>query len=69
MDEVTNLTGQVFAVVNLAKIHVFIGGLLGAMLVFLFSALAIRAVGRAAYYVINEVRRQFVKTLASCLAR
>ncbi len=59
MDEVTNLTGQVFAVVNLAKIHVFIGGLLGAMLVFLFSALAIRAVGRAAYYVINEVRRQF----------
>jgi K(+)-stimulated pyrophosphate-energized sodium pump len=59
MDEVTALTGQVFGVVNLAKIHVFIGGLLGAMLVFLFSALAIRAVGRAAYYVINEVRRQF----------
>jgi K(+)-stimulated pyrophosphate-energized sodium pump len=29
------------------------------MLVFLFSALAIRAVGKAAYYVINEVRRQF----------
>jgi K(+)-stimulated pyrophosphate-energized sodium pump len=59
MDEVTALTGHVFGVVNLAKIHVFIGGLLGAMLVFLFSALAIRAVGRAAYYVINEVRRQF----------
>jgi K(+)-stimulated pyrophosphate-energized sodium pump len=59
MDEVTILTGQVFDVVNLAKIHVFVGGLLGAMLVFLFSALAIRAVGRAAYYVINEVRRQF----------
>jgi len=59
MDEVTTLTGRVFDVVNLAKIHVFVGGLLGAMLVFLFSALAIRAVGRAAYYVINEVRRQF----------
>src|SRR3970282_1396126 len=29
------------------------------MLVFLFSALAIRAVEKAAYYVINEVRRQF----------
>jgi len=59
MDEVTTLSGRVFDVVNLAKIHVFVGGLLGAMLVFLFSALAIRAVGRAAYYVINEVRRQF----------
>jgi K(+)-stimulated pyrophosphate-energized sodium pump len=59
MDEVTALTGHVFDMVNLAKIHVFVGGLLGAMLVFLFSALAIRAVGRAAYYVINEVRRQF----------
>jgi K(+)-stimulated pyrophosphate-energized sodium pump len=59
MDEVTALTGQVFHTVNLAQIHVFVGGLLGAMLVFLFSALAIRAVGRAAYYVINEVRRQF----------
>ena len=45
--------------VNLAKPEVFVGGLLGAMLVFLFSALAIRAVGAAAYVVINEVRRQF----------
>jgi K(+)-stimulated pyrophosphate-energized sodium pump len=59
MDEVSVLSKQVFNVVNLAKIEVFIGGLLGAMLVFLFSALAIRAVGRAAFYVINEVRRQF----------
>jgi K(+)-stimulated pyrophosphate-energized sodium pump len=59
MDEVTALTGRVFDVVNLATMHVFVGGLLGAMLVFLFSALAIRAVGRAAFYVINEVRRQF----------
>jgi K(+)-stimulated pyrophosphate-energized sodium pump len=45
--------------VNLAKPEVFVGGLLGAMLVFLFSALAIKAVGNAAYTVINEVRRQF----------
>jgi K(+)-stimulated pyrophosphate-energized sodium pump len=59
MDEVSALTGHLFTVINLAKVHVFIGGLLGAMLVFLFSALAIRAVGRAAYYVIHEVRRQF----------
>ncbi|MDP9352402.1 MAG: sodium-translocating pyrophosphatase [Chloroflexota bacterium] len=45
--------------VDLAKIEVFIGGFLGAMLVFLFSSLAIRAVGRAAGDMIEEVRRQF----------
>ena len=37
----------------------FVGGLLGAMLVFLFSSLAIRAVGKAAGDIIEEVRRQF----------
>ncbi|HKV40443.1 MAG TPA: sodium-translocating pyrophosphatase [Blastocatellia bacterium] len=52
-------TDQHVTIVNLAKPEVFVGALLGAMLVFLFSALAIRAVGNAAYTVINEVRRQF----------
>jgi K(+)-stimulated pyrophosphate-energized sodium pump len=70
LDEVRNYTAgtnspaaEMFvgdkAIVNLAKPEVFVGGLLGAMLVFLFSALAIKAVGNAAYTVINEVRRQF----------
>ncbi|KKQ57415.1 MAG: K(+)-insensitive pyrophosphate-energized proton pump [Parcubacteria group bacterium GW2011_GWA2_38_13] len=45
--------------IDLSKPIVFVGGMLGAMLVFLFSALAIRAVGKSAYYIINEVRRQF----------
>jgi K(+)-stimulated pyrophosphate-energized sodium pump len=45
--------------VDLSQPAVFVGALLGAMLVFLFSALAIRAVGTAAYYVINDVRAQF----------
>jgi K(+)-stimulated pyrophosphate-energized sodium pump len=45
--------------VDLANPAVFAGGLLGAMLVFLFASLAIRAVGKAAYAMINEVRRQF----------
>ena len=45
--------------VDLAKPMVFIGGLLGAMLIFWFSALAIKAVGKAAYYIINDVRAQF----------
>jgi K(+)-stimulated pyrophosphate-energized sodium pump len=45
--------------VNLAEPHIFVAGMLGAMLVFLFSSLAIRAVGKAAYDVINAVRKQF----------
>jgi len=45
--------------VDLAKPIVFVGGMIGAMLVFIFSSFAIRAVGRAAYYIINDVRRQF----------
>ena len=48
-----------FDSVNLANVPVFVGAMLGAMLVYLFSSLAIRAVGRAAQYIIEEVRRQF----------
>jgi len=58
LDEVAHY-GTKLESVNIAKPEVFVGGLIGAALVFLFSALAIRAVGKAAYYVINEVRRQF----------
>ncbi|HLC79638.1 MAG TPA: sodium-translocating pyrophosphatase [archaeon] len=59
MDEVAKLTGKAFTVVNLAKVDVFIGAMLGAMLIFLFSAFAIRAVGNTAGDIIEEVRRQF----------
>src|SRR5437867_12945935 len=48
-----------FGSIDLAKPVVFVGALLGAMLVFLFSALAIRAVGKAAFYVLADVRAQF----------
>src|SRR5215468_633350 len=58
LDEVAHY-GMKLEAVNIARPEVFVGGLLGATLVFLFSALAVRAVGKAAYYVINEVRRQF----------
>jgi K(+)-stimulated pyrophosphate-energized sodium pump len=58
LDEVFKYTGQ-RVVVNIARPELFVAGLLGAMLVFWFSSLAIKAVGRAAYSVINEVRRQF----------
>jgi len=49
---------EVFTV-DIAQPPVFVAALIGAMLVFLFSSLAIRAVGKAAYDMINEVRRQF----------
>ncbi len=45
--------------INLSNVDVFVGALLGVMLVFLFSSLAIRAVGSAGGAIIEEVRRQF----------
>ncbi len=59
MDDVSKITGKAFTVVDIAKVDVFVGAMLGAMLMFLFAALAIRAVGETAQYVIQEVRRQF----------
>src|SRR5207247_2340080 len=58
LDEVAAL-GSPLAAVDISKPEVFVGGLLGAMLVFWFSALAIGAVTKAAVNVIKEVRRQF----------
>jgi K(+)-stimulated pyrophosphate-energized sodium pump len=48
-----------FSNVNLASVPVFVGALLGAMLTFLFSSMAIKAVGRAAQMVVQDVREQF----------
>jgi K(+)-stimulated pyrophosphate-energized sodium pump len=45
--------------VNVAEPQVFIGLLIGGAVPFLFSALAIRAVGRTAGVVVQEVRKQF----------
>ena len=44
---------------NIGEVDVFIGLFVGAMLPFLFAALTIDAVGRAAHQMIEEVRRQF----------
>jgi H(+)-translocating pyrophosphatase len=49
---------QGYKIVDIAIVEVFIAGLLGAMTVFLFSSLALAAVGNAAQAVIKEVRHQ-----------
>ncbi len=46
-------------VINLGIPEIFVGAMIGVMIVFLFSALAIRAVGRTAWEIISDVRRQF----------
>ena len=52
--------GEFFSLnLNVGSVDVFIGLLLGAMVPFLFAALTIDAVGRAAHKMIEEVRRQF----------
>jgi len=50
--------GEVLSL-DIGQVEVFIGLFLGAMLPFLFAALTIDAVGRAANKMIEEVRRQF----------
>jgi K(+)-stimulated pyrophosphate-energized sodium pump len=45
--------------INLLDHKVLVGLLVGAMLPFLFSAFTMSAVGRAAFSIVNEVRRQF----------
>lgn len=61
MDEVSAFNGEKFDVVDIAIPEVWIGGLLGSMLVFLFSAWACAAVGNSAQDVVIEVRRQFAE--------
>jgi K(+)-stimulated pyrophosphate-energized sodium pump len=55
---ISHLVGGGFAV-NIFNPPIFVAGLLGAMLIFLFSSFAIRAVGNAAQIMIQDVRAQF----------
>ena len=61
MDEVEAFTGKPFDSVDIAVPEVFVGGLLGSMLVYLFTSFACAAVGRSAQEVVVEVRRQFAE--------
>ncbi|EKX54855.1 hypothetical protein GUITHDRAFT_156810 [Guillardia theta CCMP2712] len=59
LDEVSEFSGHDFEVVNIAKVEVLVGGLLGIAMIFLFVGWAIDAVGKTAQEVVREVRRQF----------
>lgn len=59
LDEVSAFTSVPFKQVDIAVPEVFIGGLLGATIIFIFSAWTCAAVGSTAQEVVNEVRRQF----------
>ncbi len=53
------MTSANIATIDISKATVMAGLLVGGMLPFVFSALAMQAVGRAAMSMIEEVRRQF----------
>ena len=55
----TDLFNDVRTAINVADPTVFIGLLIGGSVAFMFSSLAIRAVGRTAGVVVTEVRSQF----------
>eukprot|EP00559_Dactyliosolen_fragilissimus_P002560 CAMPEP_0184867084 /NCGR_PEP_ID=MMETSP0580-20130426/25035_1 /TAXON_ID=1118495 /ORGANISM="Dactyliosolen fragilissimus" /LENGTH=870 /DNA_ID=CAMNT_0027367131 /DNA_START=339 /DNA_END=2951 /DNA_ORIENTATION=+ len=59
MDEFTEFSGIPFKTVDIATPEVLVGGLIGSMIIFYFTGLAISAVGRTAHEVVLEVRRQF----------
>lgn len=59
LDEVNTFTVVEFTQINLAQVEVVVGGLLGIMMIFLFTGWAISAVGCTAEKVVWEVRRQF----------
>jgi K(+)-stimulated pyrophosphate-energized sodium pump len=61
VEQLQDTSGGIFSVIqiNVADPKVFIGLLIGGAVPFLFSGLAIRAVGRTAGVVVQEVRRQF----------
>ncbi len=51
MDEFSEFSGIDFTVVNIATPEVLVGGLIGSMIIFYFTGLAISAVGRTAHEV------------------
>merc|ERR1719499_1683821 len=59
LDEISVLVNHKIETVDITKVEVMIGGMLGIAMVFLFVGWAVDAVGRTAQEVVKEVRRQF----------
>jgi len=59
MAKAGTLIGDVVKGIEISNPRVFVGALIGGAVPFLFSSLAILAVGRAAALIVEEVRRQF----------
>lgn len=57
MDEFSEFAGIPFTSVDIATPEVLIGGLLGSMIIFFFTGLAISAVGRTAHEVSSSIKR------------
>jgi K(+)-stimulated pyrophosphate-energized sodium pump len=61
--DIAKFTGQTYEqivpLLSISEPLVFIGFLIGGSIPFLFSSLTIRAVGRAAFLIVQEVREQF----------
>ncbi|HVJ85697.1 MAG TPA: sodium-translocating pyrophosphatase, partial [Caulifigura sp.] len=53
------LFDYVAGMLSVSDPHLFVGMLIGGGVPFLFSSMTIRAVGRAAYLIVNECREQF----------
>ena len=60
-DEVENMIDEhiKLGAIDLFKPEIFVSGLLGAMLIYLFTSMTLRAVGDTATQVVTEVRKQF----------
>eukprot|EP00602_Paraphysomonas_sp_CaronLab_P000026 CAMPEP_0185026064 /NCGR_PEP_ID=MMETSP1103-20130426/9770_1 /TAXON_ID=36769 /ORGANISM="Paraphysomonas bandaiensis, Strain Caron Lab Isolate" /LENGTH=785 /DNA_ID=CAMNT_0027559509 /DNA_START=91 /DNA_END=2448 /DNA_ORIENTATION=+ len=61
MDEFSQYAGVPFRHVDIAVPEILIGGLMGTMMVFYFTGLAVAAVASAAQEVVLEVRRQLAE--------